>query len=817
MVATDANRPPGVAGECARLIGEIDWSTTALGPVAGWSATLRATVRNVLHSRQAMLLFWGPDLVQLYNDSFVPSFGQGKHPAAMGQPARECWAEAWPVIGAQIEAVMSRGEPAWHEDALVPIDRNGRMEEVFWTYSYSPAFDDDGSIAGTLVIVTETTGKVLAARRLAALAALGAALASATERDQVWQALEALVAGSRQDVPFALVLARGGEIRRTIGVDPAALGGLGPAGGGPVVELERGIAGAVWPEPVTRVLLASSGDLAFGFGVSPRLPLDDAYRSYLAQIGEQLAAALQRIDVALASRAIIEQRDSLLLQAPIGTALMSGPTHVFLLANQRYCQIVGRDPTGRPLLEAFPELVGSPTAALLDRVYQEGEPFLAYEQLMRLDRTGSGIVEDCYFNFNVEPLRDPAGSVHGMMAVLVDITEQVRARRALEKIDAERAAALSELERASRAKDEFLAMLGHELRNPLAPIASAVELMKSKDGGSSRERDTIERQLQHVVRLVDDLLDVSRITRGKIDLQKQVVDVSEAIADAVESAAPLIERRAHRLVRSVDEGLYVHADQARLSQVMVNLLTNAARYTQPGGEIRVSARAEAERVVIRVTDTGIGMEPDLVARVFDLFVQGSRPPDRTEGGLGLGLALVKNIVALHGGTVAAHSDGPGAGSAFTVSLARHQPPSTDADAGPAPAAVRTGGSKRVLIVDDNEDAAVLLGELVRISGHEILIAHDPSAALRAMSEFCPDIAVLDIGLPGMDGYDLAARVRELSRHCRLIALTGYGQDRDRERAAAAGFDAHFVKPVAIEVFLRAIDGEPTAGDLSGRS
>ncbi|HEU5108662.1 MAG TPA: ATP-binding protein, partial [Micromonosporaceae bacterium] len=511
---------------------------------------------------------------------------------------------------------------------------------------------------------------------------------------------------------------------------------------------------------------------------------------------DQLAAALLRIDVASASRAVVEQRDSLLLQAPIATALMSGPTHVFVLANRRYCEIVGRDPTGRPLLEAFPELAGTPTAALLDRVYREGEPFAASEQLVRLDRAGDGRVEDCYFNFNVVPLRDPLGAVYGMMEVVVDITEQVRA---------------------NRAKDEFLAMLGHELRNPLAPIAAAVELMKAKEIGADRERETIERQLQHVIRLVDDLLDVSRITRGMIDLQQRVVATSQVIASAVEIAAPAIERRGHRLVLQVEEGLFVLGDEARLAQVIVNLLTNAARYTPPGGEIRVSCRAEDGRAVIRVVDTGIGMEPDLVARVFDLFVQGSRSTDRAEGGLGLGLALAKNIVALHGGTVSAHSDGPGAGSTFTVSLALAERPVTGAAVLPARAPARTGGGKRVLIVDDNEDAALLLGELVRTSGHEILIAHDPDSALRAMREFGPDIAVLDIGLPGMDGYDLAARVRQLSDSCRLIALTGYGQDRDRERAARAGFDAHFVKPVAIQAFLRALEGAAAGDPLSGRS
>jgi len=660
-------------GECAELVASLDWGQTALGPVAGWSAALRATVRDVLHSRQPMLLFWGPELIQLYNDSFVPSFGRGKHPAAMGQPARACWAEAWPVVGAQIEAVMSCGEPVWFEDALVPIERNGRMEEAFWTYSYSPAFDDDLSIAGTLVIVTETTGRVIATRRLAALAQLGASLSSATGRSDVLDALAAVVAARPDDIPFASI--DGGDATRTIGIaeDMVPRADIAEAmrQDAPALELARGISAGVWPEPVITLLLHRhpAARLEVAFGVSPRLPLDDGYRSFLRQLSDQLAAALVRIDS-----------------------------------------------------------------------------------------------------------------------------------------DGQRAVVMRDLEQALRAKDEFLAMLGHELRNPLAPIAAAVEIMKGKDGDTARERATIERQLHHVMRLVDDLLDVSRITRGSVELKRRPLDVAELVGVALEIAGPSIERRGHRVLLELAEDLHVDGDDARLTQVIVNLLTNAARYTPEGGEIRILTRRAGERVVVRVADTGIGMAADLVERVFDLFVQGGRSNDGAEGGLGLGLALVKNIVALHGGTVTAASAGAGEGSEFTVELPLCRPPVADQVEPPQPQRPPTGAGKRVLIVDDNEDAAQLLGDLARMSGHEISIAHDPAAAIRAVTEFAPDVAVLDIGLPGMDGYQLAAQVRALSTSCRLVALTGYGQDRDRERAAGAGFDAHFVKPIAIRDFLRVLDG-----------
>ena len=789
-----------VAGTCGELIRSIDWRRSALGPMERWPASLRAMVANMLHARQPMLLFWGPDLVQLYNDAFVPSFGHGKHPAAMGQPARECWRDAWPVIGAQIDAVMSRGEPAWHEDALVPIHRNGRMEEVFWTYSYSPAFDDEARVQGTLVIVTEVTGRVVSARRLHALSALGVELAAATDHAAAFDGLARAVSGCQQDLPFVVIGERQGEaapvVRRAIGLDAQALPAevVQALAGGSLeshaIELSGGVAAGAWPEPVERVFVVPlrGGQLALAFGLSPRLPFDDGYRSYLLQNGDQLAAALGRIDGALASRAAAQQRDDLLMHLPVAAALMTGPTHVFQLANAHYRRLVGRDPTGLPFREAFPELAATESPGIIDRVYRTGEPYSVAERPLPLNRSGIGELEVGYFNVRLEPQRDPGGAVTGVIAVAVNVTDQVRA---------------------SRAQDQLLAKLGHELRNPRAPIVTARELMKHQENATPREQATIERQVHHVIRLVDDLLDVSKITRGKIALHRRSVALARVIEKAIEIASHLVEQRGHRLEVDVPDELFVHADEARLAQVFANLLTNAARYTPPGGEIRVCAEADAgARVVnVRVRDTGVGMEPELRARVFDLFVQGGRGADRAEGGLGIGLALVKNLLALHGGTVSAHSDGPGAGSEFTVTIGLVEPPPEGEAAPEPPAAVLPAAreGKRVLVVDDNEDAALLLGEFIRMVGHEVEIVHDPAAALRVVDSFAPEVAVLDIGLPGMDGYELAVRLHTIAPACRLVALTGYGQEKDRMRTQDAGFEAHFVKPVPIDTLLRLLD------------
>ncbi|BCS34749.1 hypothetical protein TBR22_A39750 [Luteitalea sp. TBR-22] len=385
------------------------------------------------------------------------------------------------------------------------------------------------------------------------------------------------------------------------------------------------------------------------------------------------------------------------------------------------------------------------------------------------------------------------------------------ARERLARLEAEeqnrRLAQLSEAaEAASTAKDEFMAMLGHELRNPLAPILTALQLMRLRgDAGSERERVVIERQVKHLTRLVDDLLDVSRIARGKVELKLAPVETAEIVARAIEMASPLLEQRTHTLTVDVPRvGLPMIVDPARLSQVVANLLTNAAKYTPPGGAITVAASRDGDQVRVTVRDTGIGIAPDVLPAVFDLFVQGRQASDRAEGGLGLGLTIVRNLVERHGGRVSAESDGPGRGSAFSlwvprapVLAARQQPlRASGAEWPPSRAA-----ASRVLIVDDNVDAADMLAHVLSARGHETRIAHDGVEALRACQDFVPQAAFLDLGLPVMDGYELASRLRELPglADIRLIAVTGYGQESDRRRSRAAGFHHHLVKPVDISV------------------
>ncbi|HKQ68170.1 MAG TPA: ATP-binding protein [Polyangiaceae bacterium] len=410
------------------------------------------------------------------------------------------------------------------------------------------------------------------------------------------------------------------------------------------------------------------------------------------------------------------------------------------------------------------------------------------------------------------PWRDSSGEIGGLLLFTEVITERKAAEQALrESFEAAKAAraeaeaARAEAEAANRMKDEFLALLGHELRNPLAPILTALQLMKIRENEASiRERTIIERQVQHLVCLVDDLLDVSRITRGKIELKKAPVEVSQIITQAIEMASPLLEQRSHNLRISVPRrGLLAYADEVRMAQVVSNLLTNAAKYTDAGGQIVVSAAGENDSIVVRVKDSGSGIAPEMVPFVFDMFVQGERTLDRSQGGLGIGLTIVKSLVELHGGSVSAHSAGLGKGAEFVVRIQAVPQQELDLSARSLAAAepeaaqhARVQG-RRILVVDDNVDAAETLADILHELGHVTMVAHDGPTALAKVVTFKPQVALLDIGLPVMDGYELARRLVQqpsLSR-LKLIAITGYGQESDRERSRDAGFHEHLVKPI----------------------
>jgi PAS domain S-box-containing protein len=399
-------------------------------------------------------------------------------------------------------------------------------------------------------------------------------------------------------------------------------------------------------------------------------------------------------------------------------------------------------------------------------------------------RTARGAIIDVEASANIV-------QVHGeelLIAIVRDVTERNRATAALHEAD--------------RRKDEFLAMLAHELRNPIAPISMAAQLLMGAPDDEARVRQisqVIARQVSHMVSLVDDLLDVSRVTRGLVALEQHALDLNALLADAVEQVRPLMEARRHTLlVQPAAEPACICADRLRIVQIAANLLNNAAKYTPEGGHVTLSVRLLPQHVELRVSDNGIGIAPELLPRVFDLFTQAERSPDRAQGGLGLGLALVRSLTELHNGSVSADSGGPGQGSVFSVRLPRLDIAPVDACAMPREQlAARPARPLRILLVDDNVDAADTLAAYLGGLGNEVEVRHDARNALALLEAGLPDVCVFDIGLPEIDGYALARRVRALpgGRACRLLALSGYGQDRDQDEARQVGFDQYFVKPV----------------------
>jgi PAS domain S-box-containing protein len=453
---------------------------------------------------------------------------------------------------------------------------------------------------------------------------------------------------------------------------------------------------------------------------------------------------------------------------------------------------------GKPIDQVFHiinEDTGLFVANPISSVLQLGTTVGLANRIALVSRSGTVVgIED-----SAAPIRNARGSIVGAVLVFHDVTERRRAEHALREAD--------------RRKDEFLATLAHELRNPLAPIRQAAMILKAPAATDTQKRwshDVIGRQVHHMALLLDDLLDISRITRGMLELRVEMVELADVIDAAVETARPAIDAKRHTFsVVAPDHPVQLAADPMRLAQVLSNLLTNAAKYTDPEGQIQLRAALEERVVTISVADTGIGIPSFAIENVFDMFSQVKSGQDRSEGGLGIGLSLSKGLVQLHGGEIHAKSPGLGRGSEFIVRLpvqslaARRQ--SADTRASTAP---RVG--RRILIADDNRDAAESLATLLELDGHEVTIVHDGQAALAAVQTGHPDIALLDIGMPKLSGYEVARQVRQgsLGRSVTLVAVTGWGQESDKARALAAGFNHHFTKPIETERLNELIRSTP---------
>jgi len=460
-----------------------------------------------------------------------------------------------------------------------------------------------------------------------------------------------------------------------------------------------------------------------------------------------------------------------------------------IFVNRAYCEFFGIPPEAMPRGDWTPLLHPDDASGYVEEVKSalaEQRSFSAMARVRRSDGEWRWIQSFGAPRFAAD------GSFLGAVGSSPDITELIDASDALREAD--------------RRKDEFLATLAHELRNPLAPIRQAARLSRSPNATEAQRRwsqDVIERQVQQMALLLDDLLDVSRITRGKLELRKQRVQLATVVEAALETTRPLLDERRQQLTTSLPaEPVWLNADPLRVAQILANLLTNAAKYSEPGGYVELSAHADGDRLSISVKDTGIGIETELLPRVFEMFSQVKSSLDRAEGGLGIGLALVKGLVELHEGTVEARSEGLGLGAEFVVTLPLPDGARSPAVSGSSLARRETPArTVRILVADDNRDAAASLATLLQLEGHEITVANDGRSALAAAEAFRPHVALLDIGMPKLNGYEVARQIRAepWGKAVILVALTGWGQTEDKRRAFEAGFDHHFTKPLDLEV------------------
>lgn len=545
-------------------------------------------------------------------------------------------------------------------------------------------------------------------------------------------------------------------------------------------------------------------------------------------MGEDEAAEVERLKAELAeARQALDAIRNGSLDAVLTSVPDAAPLYTRTSAERIYRLIIERMLEGAVTIDEsgtilhcnrmFAQMLGRPESEI---VGQPIEAWLTEHEEVSVDELLHG-VESQRGDFDIEPATGPPIPVSVSAASITDdggsvrclVVSDLRMRKDVSRLRAMR----DELAIANRRKDEFLAMLGHELRNPLAPVRQAVELLQANATEDDpdflrRARSVIARQIVHLTRLVDDLLDAGRITQGTLVIRPEPIDLREVIEAAVESIDRLVVRRGHRLERRLpSHPVSCVGDAVRLTQVVTNLLSNAAKYTPRGGAIEVELREDREWATICVRDSGRGIPPELLPHLFEPFVRGQTTIDRRTGGLGVGLTLVQRLVELHEGRVEADSEGEGRGSEFRVVLPRDTGTSETAPA--ASTESRDTSSKRVLVVDDNEDAADMLTLVLRSRGHIVEVAYDGQEALDQEESFRPEIVCLDIGLPILDGYEVAERLRERrGSDLRLLAMTGYGRDADRERADRAGFDEYFVKPVAVEL-LEAMF-EPAVGETS---
>jgi signal transduction histidine kinase/PAS domain-containing protein/ActR/RegA family two-component response regulator len=830
-------------GQVGELMRGHDWTSSSLGNPDSWPQSLRTVVSLIINSTTPMFLAWGRDLALLYNDAYLEILGE-KHPAALGRPFQAVWEEIWADIGPLVERTLA-GEAIYHQNAPFVICRNGHEAQYWFTFSYTPVRDENGHVAGLYCSLTETTDQVLAEH----------------ERLQETERLHRLF----NQAPSMLAVVRGPEhVFELTNASYLALIGrrnlIGRRVRDVLPELEaQGFIDLL--DQVYRTGKAYTGravPITLGHGSASGAKqhfLDFIYQPITDAAGKVSGIFAEGIDVtetvvATAALRASEERFRLLDAISEATRTAVDPREIMSRTARLLGEHMGVTRCAYADLEpdndrftirddwTVPGALSTAGVYSLDLFGPRAASDMREGRTLVIRNTDRELTpSEGADTFNAIGIKAiiccplvKEGRLVAMMAVHHDaprawtdddiaLLEQVveRSWAHIERIRATEA-----LRDADRRKTEFLATLAHELRNPLAPIQTGLDIMRLAPddmAGISKIRDMMERQLGHMIHLVNDLLDVARITRGMVDLKKERVELKQIMASAIEANLPLIESGNHALsLHFPEEALWLDADPTRIAQIVGNLLNNAAKYTPGRGRIELSARRESGEVVITVSDTGIGITPESLQKIFDMFTQLEPGIGGARGGLGIGLTLVRRLAELHGGSVTASSAGNGKGSSFTVRLPLAENTDTGKSTSVPSSSSRQPGVGRqfkVLVVDDNADAADTLSALLQIGGHAARVANNGQQALQIAREFRPEVFFLDIGMPGMNGYEVAAALRQMkeTEHAAIVAVTGWGTENDRARSREAGFDRHLTKPASladVNRILSELAGSPSA-------
>ncbi len=817
---TDASPTPSFlagGGNMGAIFRAHDWAATSLGPCESWSQALKALTGIVLTSVQPMFIAWGPERLLLYNDAYAPMLA-ARHPGALGLPFFVVWPEVEAEIGRMFDQVFA-GMPVNMDDITLYLNRPGRPLEAHFAFSYSPVHSETETVEGLFCVCSETTDQVLALRReehvafQSRLAETLRPLADAIEVQAeasrlLGQYLEAnrVVYFEIQDDDYVIERDFVEGVQTLAGRYPVAsfgtellenlLAGRTVAEPDATIEVNRSEAARASFEAIkvrghVDVPLVKDGRFVAGMTVhvSERRDWSPEDIALIEDTAERTWAAIERVR-AEAALQVSEERSAFVRRSSgVGFWYCDLPFDV-LQWDELVKHHFHLPPDAVVTIQRFYDVIHpddrEPTRLAIETSI-EGRTHYNTEYRTVHPTTGAikwvRAIGRTFYQADGTPIR--------FDGVTLDVSEQKLAEINMREADLH--------------KDQFLATLAHELRNPLAPLRNGLQILRIGSGDQAvigRAREMMERQVDIMVRLVDDLLDVARISGGKIELRRHVESLQTVVARAVETAMPAIEAHRHSLtVKAPAEPIMVDVDSARFIQVLTNLIGNAAKYTPPGGHLTVEAMIDGSEAVTSVTDNGVGIPYAALDRVFDMFSQVGSTRSMAQGGLGIGLYLAKRIVELHDGRLLAHSDGTGKGSTFSVRVPLAQ---VALEAGQRSESETRSSQRskhlRILIVDDNLDAGDSLALRLSLEGHQVRVARDGPSGLRIAREFQPRVAFLDIGMPGMDGYELAAAIRasELRHPLALVALTGWGSEADIERASKAGFDRHLTKPASSE-------------------